>query len=346
MRGSTWFAVAAGLWGCGGGTAPQNSTLGQLPTETCNGAASSCLYGTARATGFSVSVSSFQVSLYNVFPSGPAAGNGWPKQHTVAKDGTWAFSGLDPWGHYYVQIVPAFITNPTLTAGARVGPLAIPSTPGPVDVQVKPVQLDVLEEASPGVPSQLRRATAHVFDPASGNEVVQGGATASILVGSTPTPMPWKMFSNLSAYLVEFTPPPSPPPAQAAYTMTTSLAAPTSATWTLASDPPTFMPTITAPPAGMSFPKGQDILVTWPLQPGADYETVQLYVSQNGGLAQTYASPTPDATDVNEERIPGMNLATPGSYLVVVAFVKSNCPASKDGCVHSSTLATQSITVK
>jgi hypothetical protein len=153
------------------------------------------------------------------------------------------------------------------------------------------------------------------------------------------------LLPTLSAYVADFTTLKPPPPAQPTYAITTTLNGSGQAMmWNLVADPPAFTPGMIMPPDGATVAAGQDLLFTWPLQPEADYETLELFVG--GSLALAYASPAPNATDVNHERVPGANLATPGTYLVNLAFVKANCPPSAAGCVYSSTVKAEQITVK
>src|ERR1019366_6072353 len=54
----------------GGGDGALADGGGQPQTETCTGTMTSCLYGTAKTTGFTATPKRMQVSLYKVFPSG------------------------------------------------------------------------------------------------------------------------------------------------------------------------------------------------------------------------------------------------------------------------------------
>jgi hypothetical protein len=222
-------------------------------------------------------------------------------------------------------------------------------------VVVKPVQLDLLEESAAGTPMALEWATAHVFDPASGDELEDAAASVSLLVGASTTPLTWgSIVGSSSAYSVRF---PNaqfaaPPPAQPTYQITTSESAgPASAqAWSLVAAPPDFVGAITLPSASTAIPVGKDLTVTWPLQAGADYELVQLFrrAEADGGGAwqQVYGSPSLDAPDINAETIPAAALSTAGTYLLNVGFAKSNCPAGGDGCVQASTVANEELVVR
>src|SRR5579863_9613685 len=117
--------------GCAG-TPQAPSMVGNVPlTEACSGEAGACLFGTATAVGFSLAPA-LTVNLYRVFPSGSV---GLVQQQLVASqvvavDRTWAFSGQEAWGHYYVQLVAAVQPNARAApkqASTVIGPLAVPS---------------------------------------------------------------------------------------------------------------------------------------------------------------------------------------------------------------------------
>jgi hypothetical protein len=314
-----------------------------------------CLYGTAQITGYSSAPIKTEVELFRVFPTAPGGSTSAPTPlaaQYLALDGTWAFSAdqsgkpLDAWDHYYVQVVPQLSATQIKAAATRVGPLALPGSGGaPIAIQVKPVQLEVLEEKAAMKPMYLQWASAHLFDPASGNDV-QAGATVSILVGATPTPMPWVSSGNgAPAYFHEFQS--NTIPAQATYQITSSLqGSPAQATWTLTADPPTSDVALTSPVAGTPLHAGQALTVTWPPHANADFELVQLYVQEDAGFPLTYASPQIDRGDTSSETIPASYLSTPGTYLLNVAFIKANCPASGDGCVQAGTVADMLLAVQ
>jgi len=314
----------------------------QADTATCGGDTGGCLFGSvSQADGFIVGPTRVVARLYREFPSGSASPI---DQQIVAKDLTWAFRGLAPWAHYYVEFEPGFHADSGLSSGAltRVGPLAVSASAGAaVAVTVKPVQLDVFEQAATGDAMQVRTASARLV------EVGAGGSAVSIAVGNTSTPMPWTKLgggtSTDSAYYVQFA---VPPPAEPSYEITTSLGGSSTTSWTLLADPPTFTGAITSPPAGAAVPAGQDLTVTWALQPAADYEEVELFQQVQGAWTSVFASPQPDAADIGQETIPGARIAQPGMYLVNVAFTKASCPPTTDGCVHASTVANERLAVQ
>jgi hypothetical protein len=312
-------------------------------TETCSGDPSLCLFGTAQAThGFSVMPSGLRARLYRAFPSSNA--NDVVAQLTVAKDGTWAFSGLPAWAHYYVEIQPGFPADAGIakTTATRIGPLAVPNATGAaIDVRVAPVQLDVFEGSAPGTPLQLQTVFARLA------ESTPGSASVSVLIGSTPTAMPYN--STMSLYYVQLAP---NVPAQPTYQLTTSLMP--GQPLSLVADPPQFAVAITSPSPAATVPSKTDLRVTWALQPAADYELVDLFWQMPSVTTNVYSSPQPRAQDVTQELIPGGPddagkpgpLANPGTYLLNVAFTKANCPAVADGCVHASTVANEQLTVQ
>jgi hypothetical protein len=364
------FLLASASSACGNSAspaAPIDSGGGGLDTSApfhappCIGDASVCLTGTATTAAFTVTPAHLRASLYRTFPSGRAGdvNQVTSQTQTVARDNTFALSGLDPWAHYYLLFEPGFHIDAGVkkTVATRVGPLVVPvmSTDASIGVQVKPVQLDVLEQGATAGAMQLQSAVAHLFDAKTGDEIGAGGS-ASILVGTTSTPMPYD--STKGAFAVQFA---TPPAAQLTYAITTSTApGEMPATWTLVADPPTFAGAITSPPAGATVPAGRDLTVTWPLQPAADYVIVELFRQDNGAFTSVYTSQIPRAADSNQETIPGGSsggdggldggaaccLATPGTYLINVAFTKANCPPTADGCVHAGIVAGEQIAVQ
>jgi hypothetical protein len=297
-----------------------------------------------------------RIALYSLFPTGgvPAAA-----LQLVAHDTTWAFSavdgadagaGLSPWSHYYVQAGVTFRVGdagPLHVANAIVGPLTVPSSGAPIAIQVRPVQLELLESRGPGGSLAVDYALAHVFDPATGDEV--SGAAVSLAVGGSSTTLSWTPALPGGAgagYLATFS---SPPAAQPTYKVTTTYPAGVDAgEYTLVADPPAFDGTVTA----MSSSAGAPVNVSWSAEPQADYEVVEIYRSEaDGGIAPTpaYISSLPDSPDATSETIGGGVLAA-GSYLVNVAYAKANCPASvadasAAGCVIAESVAGQNLTV-
>jgi hypothetical protein len=321
------------LAACGDGGVPN--------TTSCAGDRSACLFGTVHAGPFAASSSGFKASLYRAFPSGLAVAE---RSQQVAKDRTWAFGGLATWAHYYVVIEPGFPARgvPSKTVATRIGPLAVPNASGlPVDVQVKPAELDVLQGSLSGAPQQVQVASARLFDVTTG-DAIGSGATVSITIGTTSTPMPWTQ--SASAYEVTFTAPPS---ASSTYQI---VASPNSGapqtTYNLVADAPDLAGSIASPPSGAAVAAGKDLTVTWSEVASADYEIVDLYRMANGSWSRVYTSPEPAASDRASETIPAASVAQPGDYLLNVAFAKANCPPTADGCVEANMVASELLIVQ
>ena len=362
----TMTSTDAGATGATDATADTSSGL-DLETapdmHACTGDPSQCLFGSAEvfagdaaAAQFAVTPTGLKVVLFRQFP---ATGIRPVDQQLVARNHTWAFSGLDAWAHYYVELDPGFASGVGIskTVATVVGPLAVPGAGAPVDVRVKPVQLDVFEASSGGASNQLEGATARLA------EVMGGSSTVSLLVGNSEQTMPYDLAAQ--AYTVTFAQPPVLA-AQPTYRITSSSPSASTANWQLVADPPTFTGTITQPPPGAVLPAGEAICVTWTQEP-ADYVAVELFKRDSrGSWISIYNSSPPEPADVPATSscdgggasagataltIPGVledggvgTLA--GSYLLNVSFTKANCPATADGCVHSSTVANELFTVQ
>jgi hypothetical protein len=305
-----------------------------------------CLTGTAAASTFTTTPAQMTAKLYRVFPYGTEQPLGGPQ--LVDDAGTWGFgglpdAGLDPWGHYYVQVEADFNVDAGVGAAvaAIVGPLGVPSSGQPIAVDVPPVQLNVLESRVPGGPMRLQWVLAHVFDPASGAEIKGGPTwTVTIAIGGTSQPVPWSSADGgVGAYFFEFS---TPPAAQPSYTVTVSGAedggAP--ATFQLVADEPAFDGAIVSPDNGASVPANSPLSIVWTAEPQADYEVVQVF--QSSGFASVYVSPQPDPPDQTEETVDAGLEA--GSYLINVSYAKTNCPATASGCVQANTVSAANVT--
>jgi hypothetical protein len=319
--------------------------LSQPDSASCQGDATLCLSGTvAMASTITATPRHLFASLYRVVPSGQAMPL---SSQAVAKDGTWAFGNLAAWTHYFVRITADFAVGDAQPATllSVAGPLTVPSSGQPLAIQVKPVQLEVFESRVAGGSMQVQFASAHVFDPTSADEI-QGGAQVSVDVGGASTPMPWGTdLAGNPAYFVQFS---TPPAAQASYTISTSAPAfgSTPLTWTLSADAPTFDGAIASPAANATIALNQPLTVTWPAQPSADYEVVELFFKDPGGWTGKWQSPAPDAPDTTQETIPASAIASAGQYLLNVVFAKGSCPVTSDGCVYAASIAAAQLTAQ
>jgi hypothetical protein len=314
---------------------------GAGPQTTCSGDATACLEGTVTVQGFSATPTQLEASLFREFPStGAVALATGP----IAEDGTWAFSNLAAWEHYYVEIVGGFGQSQDIAG--FVGPLDVPVSGGPVAIQLKPAQLTVVEQAAAGAALQVQSAVAYLFDPATGAPLQ--GATVTILAGGNAVPMPWTTIpgSGTDGYYAAFS---TAVPAQATYTITSSAPGASSpTTWQLVASQPTFTPSLSAPAPDTTVPLNQPLTVSWMAQPSADEELVTLYAQMNGaGWSAVYSLPAPVDEDGTTATIPGSYVGPAGQPLLVnVAFAQASCPASADGCVVSELIAVAQITAQ
>ncbi len=332
MRERWVFAVMLCV-GCG--SSDTGTTGQQQQTSGCAAGAADCLGGTAGTAGFTATPARMDANLYREFPE---QGTAPLATVPVGSDGSWAFPALATWGHYYVQIAADF--GQPQAVGAVVGPLSVPATGAPLAVNVKPVQLTVVEQALAGAALQLQSATAYVFDPGSGATVQ--GATVTITVGGSPVAM--TAGTSAGSYSASFAS--APPAAQPSYTITTALPGASPTSWQLQSASPTFTPTLTAPANGATVPKSQPLAVSWPAQPGADEEVVELFTQQQNAWQLAWSSPRPDDADVTQETVPATYVTAGSPLLVDVLFAVGSCPATADGCVVSGEIAAAQITAQ
>ncbi len=308
-----------------------DSGLGVLPqTQACTGAAADCLSGTVTVTGFTAMPMGLQVNLYRVFPYGP----GVPEQkQLVAADGTFAFSGLAAWAHYYVQAEAGFTgtgTAPNLVA-SNAGPFAVPVTGGSIAITVKPVFLEVFQQAPSGGATTVGWASAHVYHPVTGAELAD--ATATFDVAGQTYAMPY--VENPSGTKSYFAALPANVAGQTSFTITTvdSAAGLASKTWNLVGAPATFMGAVTQPSSTTVAKVGAPLPVTWQAAAAASYSIVELFFGT--GSTPVYVSPAADAPDTTTETVPGTALAMAGMYLLNVVYSDATCPATADGCVYN-----------
>ncbi len=348
------------------------------PVDAGASGATFCLSGTVTTAAFTAPVQEITANLYDLFPSGGAQAFA---SATVAADGTWAFGGLPAGPHYYVQVLLFFqgVADPV---SRIVGPFTADQSGAPVGVQMKPIDLQVLEsrlsepaedggvvteggvvtDGGGGVVAAglaLQSVRAHVYDPASGSEIPVT-ASVAITVDGMSIPLPWD--STAYAYFLELSP---PLPAETSYTVTMSDPSLDGGltSWRLVADPPSFDGEITSPVTEVAdsgtLPAGQPLVVTWTPEP-ADYVSLQLFENEiegdaaswqitypppPGTLAPSMQPPLTFAPDASTATIPGASLSTAGAYLLNVAYSKSNCPVTADGCVSAAAIAAATFAV-
>jgi len=305
------------------------------------GDATLCLSGTVASAVFAPGFSHAKVSLYRVFPYGNVT---TLSDQPVAADGTFAFSNLPAWSHYYVQAEGLFGGDQNGVA-AVVGPVQVPVTTSTVAIQIKPVFLEILQQGPTGGATSLAWPSAHLYDPGTGAELT--GGSVSLNAGSQNWPMPYT--GNLAGSKSYFVQVPQGTPGGTAFTISTYEMAlgPMPKTWNLVGEPPTFTGTVTSPVAGATLPVNQPLTVAWSAQPASSYTVVELFhVMSPTAQTQTYISPAADAPDVTSETIPASALATAGMYLLNVAYSKATCPTTADGCVYNNATVALNITVQ
>jgi len=334
-------AGALALSACSLGSPGGNTT--RIPPTPCSGDATRCLAGTASMAGFDASVTApLRVKLFREYP---LAGATESATTDVAYDGTWTFSGLDPWAHYFVQIAADF-GQPVAVASVA-GPLTIPTAAGASGpaVQVKPVQITVVEEALSGGPLQAASALVLAFDPGTGAPLA--GATVTMGVGGAQVPVPEVQEGGIPTYAVTL---PASTPVQSTYTFTVVPAGGTgtTSTWQVAAGnaPAAITTALTSPQTGATVPQGQALAVAWPAQTAADVELVELFAQGAGGAwSQTWASTPYDATATGVT-VPGSQVTAGAPLLLNVAFASAGCVTGGDGCVLRDQVAAAQITAQ
>jgi hypothetical protein len=353
---SLWMGDVACSGGSNGpGTDGGSSDVAVPPdSQNCTGDATRCLFGTVVTVGMTAKMQAANANLYRVFPSN--SGMVAEAQQLVAKDGTWAFSGLDPWAHYFVQIDGNFGKLGDINAAKEaivrpVGPLSVPSGGMPIATLVKPIEVQAYEQRQPAGQNLLVWVSAHVFDPTSGSEL-GAGANVAVVVSATSTPMSYGTNpSDPGAYYVAFSP---PVPAATSYSITVSHPSfgSSPATFQIVADPPNFDAALTSPASGGTITVGQPVTATWTTQPSVDYEVLEWFfqqMSMQGPMwERVYASSPvpPEGPDSTTATVPMEKVASPGMYLLNVAFAKANCPASYDGCVYGNSVASAQLTAQ
>jgi hypothetical protein len=308
-------------------------------TEKCTGEATACLSGTFALDAFKAKPSATKVTLYRVFPHGDTATVSWTP---VATDGTFAFSDIPSWGHYYLEAEARFGKGSSENAVTSiVGSFTIPAANAPIPLVVRPVFLEVLQQAAAGMNTTLAWASAHLYDPASGAELTSG--TVSLTANSKSYPMPYT--TNAGGTMSFYATLPAGIAGGTSFAVVTS--APelgsTPMTWTLVGDPATFAGSITSPMGAA--PTNAPLTVTWTAEPMASYSVTELFIQNGSNFVSTYTSPTVNAPDVTTETIPASALTTSGAYLLNESYANATCPATADGCVYNVSTAAENVTV-
>src|SRR5260221_8832702 len=139
--------------------------------------ATSSLAGTVETSGFFASMKLAEVSLYAVYPYGTQPSVALTPQNVtpdLSGRAAWSFGCLSAGTHYYLQATGHFKVADAKPASVAtiVGPLTVPSIGPALAVRVQPLQVAVLESRSAGTTArQLEWASAHGFDPATGEEI-------------------------------------------------------------------------------------------------------------------------------------------------------------------------------
>jgi len=343
--------ATAALPSCSGSSAAADAGVGEggdggnVPpppqTEACSGDPTLCISGKVSSVVFAPGFNYAKVSLFRVYPYGAVSAL---HDQPVAADGTFAFSNVQPWGHYYVQAVGVF-GGASNSVAAVVGPLQVPVTTPPLAVQIKPVFLEVLQQRPTGGQTTLAWASAHLYDPGSGAELTDGSVSFSS--GTQNWPMPYASnVAGTKSYFVEL---PQGTPGGTAFTITTDHMAlgPMPKAWNLVGEPATFDGAVMSPAPGAMVPAGQPLAITWSPQPASSYVVVELFkVTSPTNQTQTYISPAADAPDTTGETVPASGLPGPGMYLLNVAYSKATCPVSADGCVYNNSTVAVNLTAQ
>jgi hypothetical protein len=369
IRSSCLRRLVAGLWtgvlsaslsswlGCSsesanpidGGSNDAGLPDGYVPipaTEECQGVKTACLFGTVAFHDFKAPPTASRVILYRVFPHGETDAVAPCTTTTrescwvpVALDGTFAFSDLPAWSHYYLQAQARFEADAAApTVASVVGSFAVPAGGTSIALVIRPVFLEVLQQASSGMSTTIAWASAHLYDPATGVEVTTG--TVSLSANGKTTVMPYG--ANAGGTESFFTKLPPGTPGGTSFTITTSYAELGSSpvTWSLVGDPVTFQGSLTLPASG-AIPANHPLTVSWTEEPMASYEVTELFFQQ--GSSPVYVSPV-FAPDVMTDTIPASEVATPGTYLLNESYANATCPATADGCVYNVWTAAETLT--
>ena len=333
-------ATCAAACTSGSSTPPAQPGPVGNPLGTCSGDAATCIHGTVATRGFNVAFQSAKVDLFAVYPYGkstPVA------EAAVASGGNFAFSNVDAQGRYYLQAIAKFSgAAGDFAVASVVGPITLPATDS-VDVKIRPVFLEALEQRPTGAALALSWASAHVYDPGSAKELTD--AQVTLTAGAAPVDMPYG--TNLSGQKSYFVQLPNGATAPTALQIGVAHATfPGGATFNLAATAPDFDPQVSAPLDQTQISVGQPLDVVWAQEPRAAYAIVELFAGSAGSFDAKYASDAPRGPSVTKETIPGSAIAAPGAYLLNVQMSRPTCPATADGCVYNASTAAINLTAK
>jgi hypothetical protein len=308
-------------------------------TEACKGDKTACLSGTVSLEDFKGQPTASRVTLYKVFPHGNNPSITWVP---VAMDGTFAFSDLPAWDHYYLEAAVTFGSGANEHSVASVvGSLTLPSAGTAISIVVRPVYLEILQQTAPPTANSLAWASAHLYDPTTGDELTSG--SVSLTVGGKPVDMPYG--ANAGGTMSFYVALPTGTAGGTSFTITTSAPAFGSSplTWNLVGDPATFQGAILSPTS--TAPVDKPLTVTWQAVPDASFSETELFVQSGSGFTPTYTSPEVNAPNVTSETIPASALSAAGAYLLNESYSNATCPASADGCVYNVSTAAANLTV-
>ena len=316
------------------------------PTATCTGDPTACLSGTFATKLFTAVPSASKIELFRTYPGSEAPIASQP----VAMDGTFAFSGLSPWAHYYLRAVARFGSATSGTSITSVqGRLAVPiATPSPIPLTVIPAELEMLETTYKGGPRVLQWVSAHVFDPGTGGEITQ--ATVSVSgMGLSSTAMPFATNSSgTQSFFASFSSPPSGVSGVTVQVTHPSFGASGQA-FTIGQEASSFdEPAILTPQNDGTIPVGQALTVTWGADPPqADYAVMAFFEKKNGQFVGLYGTQAPLAADVTSDTVPAGDVPEAATYLVNVNVSQTTCGgSSSDGCSNLFHTAQATVTAQ
>jgi hypothetical protein len=339
------FACVALLLGCSSSSsssAPPTPATIDGGSDTCSGDPSKCLHGTVVARGFNVPYADAKVQVYTVYPYG----NAKPAIESAStREGKFAFDGLDPGETYYLQALAKFKSSAgTFAVASVVGPLTVPSASA-LELHVRPVFLEALEQRPAGGQLALSWASAHVYDPNTAKDLEGASVTLKVAGGAYPMPLGTNL-SGQPSYFVDLSKLGLPAATQLAIDVAHPAFA-SGTTFNLVAAPPDFDPQVTSPAEAAEIAVGHPITVAWKSEPRAAYALLQFFRKETGGaFAVRYASDAPRPHTVTNETIPATAVDGAGAYLLNVQMARPTCPKEADGCVYNASTAAVDVDAK